>query len=211
MMLPKTVIMRDCNSVTIGPIDRPSTARLVSEAQQGSRTACEELLVGSLPGLRRWARYKLPAAARGHMDTCDLVQDAALLAVARLARFTPQNEGSMPAYLRQIARHRVCDEFRRTVRRPQSVELNETLQSEQPGPLALAIKVEERWRYRRALRKLRSKDRKLVNARYESESGFATIAKHFGLPSAAAARMAVRRAERRLMVHLDGPARSPNS
>jgi RNA polymerase sigma-70 factor, ECF subfamily len=211
MMLPKTVIMRDCTSVTIGPLARPSTATLVSEARQGSRAACEELLIGSLPGLRRWARYKLPAAARGHMDTSDLVQDAALLAVARLAQFNPQNEGSMPAYLRQIARHRVCDEFRRTLRRPQSVELNETLQSEQPSPLALAIQVEETRRYRRAFRKLRHKDRQLVIARYESECDFATIAKQFGLPSAAAARMAVRRAERRLMHQLDGPARSLNS
>jgi RNA polymerase sigma factor (sigma-70 family) len=209
MMLPKTVIMRDCHSVASGPVDRPSTATLVSDARQGSRTACEELLIGSLPGLRRWARYKLPAAARGHMDTGDLVQDAALLAIARLARFHPHNEGSMPAYLRQITRHRVCDEFRKAVRRPRSVELDETLPSSQPGPLALAIDVEEGRRYRRALRKLRDKDRQLVIARYERDGGFATIAKQFGLPSVAAARMAVRRAERRLMHQLEGPARSP--
>jgi RNA polymerase sigma factor (sigma-70 family) len=210
-MLPKTAVQRDSSSLTLPRIDPPLTAALVSAARQGSRAACEALLIGSLPGLRRWARGKLPAAARGHMDTGDLVQDAALLAVTRLALFNPQNGGSMPAYLRQIARHRVCDEFRKAMRRPQSVALDETLRSEQPSPLALAIQVEERLRYRRALGDLRNKDRQLLIARYEREWDFETIAKQFELPSVAAARMAVLRAERRLMHQMEaagaGPAR----
>ena len=197
-MFQATSVARERNSTAAGPVDPLSTAGLVVKAQQGCRAAREELLVDSLPHLRRWARQRLPPAARGHMDTCDLVQDAALLTVARLARFNPEHAGSMPAYLRQVAQNRVLDEFRRTMRRPQSVELDEKLPSEQPSPLAQAIGAEERRRYRRALKKLRCKDRQLVIARYSSECGFATIARRFELPSVAAARMAVRRALERL-------------
>ena len=205
-MLPRTTFSRVANSAA-ATVDRPSTDALLFEAQQGSRSACEQLLVASLPDLRRWARRRLPPTARGHMDTCDLVQDAALLTFARLARFNPEHAGSMPAYLRQVARNRVCDEFRRTVRRPQSVALDDTLQSGQPSPLTLASAAEARGRYRRALRKLRSKDRRLVIARYESECGFATIASQFNLPSIEAARMAVNRAEHRLRHQLEEPVR----
>ena len=147
-MLPRTTFTRDGNSSAAAAVDRPSTDALLFEAQQGSRAASAQLLVASLPNLRQWARHRLPPTVRGHMDTCDLVQDAALLTFARLARFTPEHAGSMPAYLRQVARNRVCDEFRRTVRRPQSVALDDTLQSVQPSPLTLASAAQARWRYR---------------------------------------------------------------
>ena len=57
--------------------DEP-TIELVVRARAGDRPAMEALLERCLPPLKRWAHGRLPAAARGNMDTGDLVQEAAL-------------------------------------------------------------------------------------------------------------------------------------
>jgi RNA polymerase sigma factor (sigma-70 family) len=208
-MLSTTTIARSASSRRQTAIDRssapPSAGRLEHEP------TCEAMLVSSLADLRRWARHKLPSAACDYMDSSDLVQEVALLAFARLPQFTPRHPGSMSAYLRQIARNRICDEFRRTVRRPHAVALDETLASPHMSPLALAIRAEESEQHRRALRRLRAKDRRLLIARYKEERDFAAIAGQFGLPSVDAARMAVSRAERRLIDQLDRPKGTPES
>src|SRR4051794_9345141 len=200
-MLSTPSIARSGNSHPGVPVNQSATSP--RKGQLEPEPACEAMLLDSLPDLRRWARHKLPSAASDYMDSSDLVQDVALLAFARLAQFSPRHAGSMPAYLRQIARNRICDEFRRTVRRPHAVALDETLASAQMSPLALAIRAEESEQHRQALRRLRAKDRRLLIARYKNEQDFATIAGQFGLPSVDAARMAVSRAERRLLDQLD--------
>ena len=187
-----------CNSTAVDRSVHSPTVELVLEARRGSRVAREELLLRSLPGLRKWACRRLPSRAHGHMDTSDLEQDVALLSIARLAHFTPEHAGSMPAYLRRVATNRVRDEHRRTVRRPQSVELGDDLPSALPNPLALAIQAEERSRYDAALWRLRAKDQRLIVARAKREWSLSTIARRFRFPSVAAARMALVRAERRL-------------
>ncbi len=179
------------------------TADLVLEARNGSRTAREELLVRSLPRLRLSMRRRLPSRSRGHMDTSDLSQDAALLALAHLGQFTPEHPGSMSAFLRRIATNRVHDELRRTFRRPESVELDERLPSGGPSPLELTAREEQRRRCRRALEKLSSRDRHVLLARVEGNCSLAMLALQFGLPSAGAAGMAVHRAKHRLRRELD--------
>jgi RNA polymerase sigma factor (sigma-70 family) len=137
------------------------------------------------------------------MDTCDLVQEVALLTFEHLARFTPRHERAMPAYLRQIAKNRIFDEFRRAGRRPHAVALDEqTLQSSSPSPLALTLKSEENRDYARALKTLRTRERRILMARYERRCTFAAIAEEFDYPSADAARMAVRRTVNQLARHL---------
>jgi RNA polymerase sigma factor (sigma-70 family) len=142
------------------------------------------------------------------MDTCDLVQEVALVTVARLARFRPNHAGSLAAYLRQVARNRVCDEYRRVSRRPATVVLEESVASAQSSPLSSAIAAQEQQHYRQALGRLRPKDRNLLIARHEQERSFAAIAQQFGFPSVAAARMAASRAERRLMQQIDSRHRA---
>ena len=60
---------------------------LVERAQNGDRAALDELLVRCLPSLRRWAHGRLPSAARGALDTEDLVQQAAFQTLRRLHLF----------------------------------------------------------------------------------------------------------------------------
>src|SRR5437870_2285312 len=77
--------------------DEP-TIELVVRARTGDRPAMEALLERCLPPLKRWAHGRLPAVARGNMDTGDLVQDAALHVLGRLDRFEPRHVGAMQAY-----------------------------------------------------------------------------------------------------------------
>jgi RNA polymerase sigma factor (sigma-70 family) len=169
----------------------------VADARRGAAGARERLLVSSLPALERWAHGRVPVGARDHMDTCDLVQEAALRTFARLAHFVPEHSGSMPAYLRRAASNTLIDEARRHARKS-AVVLDEPPPFSDDDPLSETIRSEARAHYRTALRALRRKDRRLLLARHHLEWSLERVAQRFGLRSPDAARMAVRRAERRL-------------
>lgn len=183
--------------------DEP-TLELVVRARGGDRAAVEALLQRCLPSLRRWAHGKLPPAARGTLDTGDLVQEAALHTLQRLDAFEPRHVGAMQAYLRRSVINRIRDEIRRIVRHPAAVALPEDHPGDDTSPLELAIQNESYGRYRDALARLAPRDREMVVARLEVQWSHGEIAQHFGMPSVDAARMAVTRALKRLSTHLPG-------
>lgn len=179
--------------------DQP-TMELIIRARGGDSAAINAILERCLPPLKRWAHGRLPAAARGHLDTGDLVQDAAMNAIARLDSFEPRHVGAMQAYLRQSVINRIRDEMRRFTRRPASVELPEDFKSEQPSPEEHAIHEQTYARYRAAMNTLRPRERELVIARVEAQWTAPEIAEHFGFNTVDGARMAVNRAMQRLGV-----------
>jgi RNA polymerase sigma factor (sigma-70 family) len=181
--------------------DEP-TLELVVRAQGGDRTAVEALLQRCLPSLTRWAHGRLPAIARGHLDTEDLVQESALHILARLDLFEPRHVGAMQAYLKMSVVNRIRDEVRRIGRQPPPLELPEDHPSDGTSPLEIAIQAEAYDRYRQALLLLKPKDRELIVARIELQWSIAEIAQRFGIRSVDATRMAVMRAVRRLSRHL---------
>src|SRR5687767_6985572 len=146
--------------------DEP-TIDLVIRARAGYRLAVEALLQRCLPGLKRWAHGKLPAAARGSLDTGDLVQEAAMHAIQRLDVFEPRHVGAMQAYLRMSVINRIRDEVRRITRHPAPVELPEDHAGDATSPLEFAIYAESYERYRAALQQLKPRDREMVVARVE--------------------------------------------
>jgi RNA polymerase sigma factor (sigma-70 family) len=177
--------------------DEP-TIELVVRARGGDRSAMEALLERCLPPLKRWAHGRLPAAARGRLDTGDLVQEAALHAIGNLDTFEPRHVGAMQAYLRQSVINRIRDEVRRIVRNPPALELPEDHPSDRTSPLEFAIQAEAYDHYRHALTKLTPKERELIVARIEVQWSLAEIAHRFGMRTVDAARMAVNRAVKRL-------------
>ena len=184
--------------------DEP-TIELVIRARSGDRGAVEALLQRCLPRLRRWAHGRLPAPARGCLDTEDLVQESALHVIGRLGVFEPRHVGAMQAYLRQSVINRIRDEVRRIGRHPAPLELPEDHPSDQTTPLEAAIQAEAYDRYRRALNELGPKDLELIVARIEIQWSAAEIAQQLGM-TVDAARMAVTRAIRRLMDKLGPPS-----
>ena len=187
------------DSATKPPLlsDQP-TIELLSRAREGDRAAMEALMERCLPLLKRWAHGRLPAGARGPIDTGDLVQEAVLHALGNLEHFEARHVGAMQAYLRQSVINRIRDEVRRLGRRPPPLELQEDHPSDQTSPLEAAIQAEGYQRYRDALARLDARDRELIVARIEVQWSLEEIAHRFGLPTVDAARMAVSRAVRRL-------------
>jgi RNA polymerase sigma-70 factor (ECF subfamily) len=182
--------------------DEP-TIELVIRARAGDRMAVEALLQRCLPSLKRWAHGRLPAGARGSLDTGDLVQEAALHALKRLDVFEPRHVGAMQAYLRMSVINRIRDEVRRVTRRPAAEELPPELPADSTSPLEAAIQTESYERYRAALELLKHRDREMVVARVEAQWTLSEIAQRFGLRTVDAARMAVSRAIRRLSDHMN--------
>lgn len=181
--------------------DEP-TIELVIRARAGDRLAVEALLQRCLPALTRWAHGRLPPAARGSLDTGDLVQEAALHALKRLDVFEPRHVGAMQAYLRMSVINRIRDEVRRVSRHPAAAPLPDEHPGDGTSPLEAAIKAESYERYRQALEALKPRDREIIVARVEVQWSLAEIAQRFGLRTADAARMAVSRALQRLSVHM---------
>ena len=162
----------------------------------------DAILQRCLPSLTKWAHGRLPAAARGALDTGDLVQEAAMNAIARLDTFEPRHVGAMQAYLRQSVINRIRDEMRRFVRRPVNVELPVDLSSDAPSPEEQAIHEQTYARYRAAMKGLKPRERELVIARVEAQWTTPEIAKHFEFNTADGARMAVNRAMQRLAAEM---------
>jgi RNA polymerase sigma-70 factor, ECF subfamily len=182
-----------------GPLisDEP-TIELVVRARGGDRLAVEALLERCLPSLKRWAHGRLPLAARGSLDTSDLVQETVLHVLRRLDHFEPRHVGAMQAYLRQSVINRIRDEVRRVSRQPAPVELSEEPASDLTSPLEGAIRTEAYEKYRDALKDLSTRDREMIVARVEAQWSVQEIAQRFGMRTSDAARMAVSRALRRL-------------
>ena len=181
--------------------DEP-TIELVLSARTGNRLALEALLERCLPPLTRWAHGRLPAHARGTLDTGDLVQEAAMHVLARLDKFEPRHVGAMQAYLRMSVINRIRDEIRRVGRRPEAVELTVEPPSDDTSPLEAVIREEAYERYRAALERLRTRDREMVVARVEVQWSIPEIAQRFGMASVDAARVAVSRSLKRLTAQL---------
>jgi RNA polymerase sigma factor (sigma-70 family) len=178
--------------------DEP-TIELVVRAREGDRMAVEALLQRSIPSLTRFAHGRIPAAARGSLDTGDLVQETVLHVLRRLDTFEPRHVGAMQAYLRQSVINRIRDEVRRIGRHPAPAELPEDLASDMPSPLEEAVRTEAYDRYRAVLVQLSPRDREMVVARIEAQWSLAEIAQRFNMRTVDGARMAVTRALRRLM------------
>jgi RNA polymerase sigma-70 factor, ECF subfamily len=181
--------------------DEP-TIELVVRAREGDRLAVEALLQRSIPSLRRFAHGRLPAAARGSLDTGDLVQETVLHVLRRLDTFEPRHVGAMQAYLRQSVINRIRDEVRRIGRHPTPVDLPDDLASEIPSPLEEAVRAEAYDRYRAVLVQLSPRDREMIVARIEAQWNLGEIAQRFNMRTVDGARMAVTRALRRLMDRL---------
>lgn len=178
-------------------IDRESTSALLRRASGGDKRAADRLLERLLPGLRRWARGRLPSFARDLVDTEDVVQDVAIRSVGRFATFQGERTGAFLSYLRQGVLNRIRDEIRRVRRRPAhggGDEAEEIAAYPGDAPDATAIGAEAVERYDRALERLSADEREAIVARVELGLAYADVSDLLGKAGADAARMAVARA-----------------
>ena len=187
--------------------DADSSLTLVRRAHAGDAAARDELCARYLPRLQRWAHGRLPATARGALDTFDLVQDTFLQVLGRLDQFQPRHAGAFQGYMRRTLMNRIRDEIRRVGRRGGPAEAIDTSKpAADPSPLEEAIGQQTLERYEAGLERLRDADREAIIMRVEMGASDIEIMEAFDKPSVAAAHMAVSRALVRLaeeMAHED--------
>jgi RNA polymerase sigma-70 factor, ECF subfamily len=172
---------------------------LVRKYQAGDAAALERLWLRYLPRLRRWAHGRLPASARSHTNTDDLVQDAFVRSLAHLRTLEPRGSGALFAYFRTIVFNQIRDYARQASRRPRQEELDpEVEMAGEPSALEQLIGEEVLQRYEAAMSELSEDDQAIILAFVELRCSDAELAELFEKPSANAARMARGRALARL-------------
>ena len=185
------------------PTDPGSEQRLLNRVRRGSSSAAAALFERYAPWLRRRARGRLPQWARSGVATSDLVQDVLHHAFARLKWFESKHVSALRAYLRRAVENRVQDEMRRAIRR---LDITRLAPGEEPlrpfedaAPQYQQLLHEEMWgRYRKGLKRLKVRDRRLIVGRAELGYNYDQLAAIERLPSPDAARKALKRAVVRL-------------
>ena len=81
---------------------RQSTVELTIRAQAGDQAALEALCLRCLKSLTRYAAGRLPPAARGMVETQDVVLEAVQRGMFRLHEFEVRHPGALVAYMRTI-------------------------------------------------------------------------------------------------------------
>ncbi len=172
-----------------------TSLELIRLVRKGDRAAAEALFARHLPRLHRWARTRISRSARHHVDTSDVVQDAAFNVFQRLDTFEPRHKGALQAYLRRAVINRLHDEHRRIARTPDDTSLPVDITDDaRLSPFDELASAETIANYKRALATLPQPDQQAVVARIEMGYSYQQIALMLNRPSADAARMAVTRA-----------------
>lgn len=180
-----------------------STGELIGRIQDGDERAREILYARLLPGLRRWARGRLPRSGRALTETDDVVQVALIRSLNRIHEFEPGGPGSFVAYLHRILMNCIRDEFRKVARRPGSDPLPDELPGDRPKLLEETLGVEAFEAYEAALALLPETQREPLILRIEFGFTYGEIAETLGRPSANAVRMQVTRALGRVVELMD--------
>jgi RNA polymerase sigma-70 factor (ECF subfamily) len=186
-------------------VSQETSMSLLARAKQGDTVALEALMGRHLARLQRWASGRVPAAARGLLDTDDVVQDALLNTFRRLDQFVPRHDGALMAYLRETVANRIRMELRRRSLDVDASAEPDALASTLPSPLERVLGRDGIDRYERALAQLDEDDRAAIVGRFEMGYSYDALARAMERPSADAARKAVERAVRRLaeLIHAD--------
>jgi len=178
--------------------DPESTAVLLNQARLGSLTARDRLIARYLPLLRAWASGRMPARARGVLDTDDLVQVTLIKALDRIDTFEPKREGAFLSYLRSILMNSLRDHLRRSSVRTAAGPPNENLPDPNASVMEEVLGRETLSRYEAGLLQLTEEQREAVILRVEFGYSHQEVADAIGSPSANAARMTVSRGLLRL-------------
>ncbi len=178
------------------------TDDLVSRARAGDGTAREELLSRYRARLERLLHSRLPPAARGLLETQDLVQEVSIQALSSLKSFEYRGIGSYWAFLRKIALRCASRASERVGRRGHVEVLLEgsavAPAAPSPSPLGKMIDRELLDAFESALERLPAKQREALLMRIELDLDYSVVAAECGFSSPDAARMSVTRALERI-------------
>lgn len=188
--------------------DLETTQQLLSRVREGEEEARDRLVQRFLPALRRWARGRLPAHARGLVDTDDLVQDALLRALRRVDEFEPTRPGSFLSYLHQILINALRDAILRDERRKNRERVASESVLDREELLQKSLGMDRVRAYESALAQIGASQQPAVILRVEFGFKYEEIAQALGRSSANTVRMQVTRSLARMAEIMRDEARA---
>src|SRR5918911_2603744 len=93
--------------------DQEKTVELLAGAREGDDDAVNRLMDRHRDSLHRMVRCRLNQGVARRVDASDIVQDALLTASRRLAEYLQSPKMPFHAWVRQIAKDRLVDVYRR--------------------------------------------------------------------------------------------------
>jgi RNA polymerase sigma-70 factor (ECF subfamily) len=176
------------------------TIELLGGAQKGDREAVDRLLERHRDSLHRMVRCRLNPGLARRVDASDIVQEALLTASQRLAEYLREPKMPFHAWLRQLARDRVADVYRRELAEkrdvareqsaaklsPSSLQPFEQAIDEQLTPAALLLKKEFAERFQRAVDQLDEGAKEIILMRHTEQLTNSQVAELLGLSEPAA-------------------------
>lgn len=188
-------------------------AELIERASAGDAAAIDELLAQHRAAIRRIVELRLDPRIVRRVDASDIVQDVLIEAHRRAPDYLKNPQLEFGLWLRQIARDRVIDAYRRhrgaarrSVDREQAppqfadqsaLDLSAVLWDHQATPATHAMAAELQRRFSAALDELDENDREVLIMRHQEQLTNSEVARVLNL-SEPAAGMRYIRALRRL-------------
>jgi len=183
-------------SQTQGGTGLGATAQLLEKVRGGDENAIRDLVELYRPMLERWASGRLPARARGLVDTTDLVHVSLVRVLGQVQNLDVSRPGAFLAYLRRSLLNQMRNQIRAAESRPRGAESVERM----TDLVSVEAEVGDSTLrgYEDALSRLPESDQAAVILRVEFRLKYHEIAEALGKPSAGAVRKQVTRALVRL-------------
>jgi RNA polymerase sigma-70 factor (ECF subfamily) len=176
------------------------TIELLNGAQQGDRDAVDRLLDRHRQSLNRMVRCRLNQNVARRVDASDVVQDALATASRRLAEYLQTPTIPFHAWLRQLARDRLADVYRRELAAKRDVAREQTVnytersslnplaqaRDDQLTPAAMLLRKEFAERFQSAVNHLDDDAREIVLMRHAEQLTNSQAAELLGLTEPAA-------------------------
>ena len=177
------------------------TEELLLNARQGQRDAVEQLMERHRQSLERMVRGRLNRAVARRVDVSDVVQETLLTASKRMAEYVRDPRMPFHAWLRQIARDRLNDVYRRQLADKRSVANEQSVGGEgsdfvpptalvrdaELTPAEAMLRQEFAERFSAAVETLSEADREIIFMRHSEQLTNSEAAELLGLSQPAAA------------------------
>jgi RNA polymerase sigma-70 factor, ECF subfamily len=186
--------------------NQDETIELLNGAQQGDREAVNRLMDRHRDSLHRMIRCRLNPGVAARLDASDIVQDALLTASRRLSEYLQNPRMPFHAWLRNLARDRLADAYRRQladkrdVAREQALPAGEhssldpaaQLRDSELTPAAMLLRKEFARRVQGALEQLKADSREIIIMRHAEQLTNSQAAELLGISEPAAGMRYVR-------------------
>jgi RNA polymerase sigma-70 factor (ECF subfamily) len=166
-----------------------TTAMLLRQLKDGDQSSCDKLFNLYQPALLKWAHGRIPAQAKGYMDTQDIVQDTLLLAFKNINSIRAQRPGAFFSYLRTVFINQIKQELRKN--KPFQLSIT---QFNNDQKLSYEKDITTLIDYDSALDKVSEDEKEAIILRLEFGFSYDEIAQMTEKPSANSVRMYITRA-----------------